>query len=298
MRPTGPMNHKTKISPLFIVIVLLIISILPGLTGCEGRNEKAWHEMLHADSLIESRPDSSFEILKAIDTTRLKGKEERAKYALLMSMALDKNYIDTTDFSVLQGAIDYYPENGSPDEKLRTYYYMGRIYQNKHFEDDAMKAFLKALELSGDITEKYVLARTNIALGNACKEMNSFDDYVNHFLEAASIYDKMGRKDLSLDCNLEAMAGYSILKDKQKGDSLLKLCMEQKLICDFPETDFNTRLLSYFLNCGNKPELEKLLENYDFKAVSSGDEWRLLANAFLTVGQVENAKKILVDDKN
>lgn len=292
MIPIQPVNHQTKIFPIITVIVLLVFSLFAGLTSCESRDEKAWGEMLRADSLIESQPDSSFAILKAIDTTRLKGKEERAKYALLMSMALDKNYIDTTDFSVLQPAINFYPENGSPDEKLRTYYYMGRIYQNKHFEDDAMKSFLKALELSDDITDKFVLARTHIALGNAYKEMNSFDDYVNHFLEAASIYDKMERKDLSLDCNLEAMAGYSILKDRQKGDSLLKLCMEQKLICDFPETDFNTRLLSYFLNCGNEPELVKLLGNYDFKAVSSGDEWRLLANAFLTVGQVENAKKI------
>lgn len=292
MRSSQPMNHKTKIFPFFTVLVLLIISILPGLTSCESRDEKAWREMLRADSLIESRPDSSFAILKAIDTTRLKGKEEQAKYALLMSMALDKNYIDTTDFSVLQPAIDYYTENGSPDEKLRTYYYMGRIYQNKHYEDDAMKSFLKALDYSANVNDSIVLARTHAALGNIYKERNSFEDYISHYLEAADLYDGVNRKDLSLDCRLWAMGGYSFLNDWQKADSLMAICKGQKKLCDYPDTDFNASCLTYYLNRGNQTELERLLENYDFKAVSSGDEWRLLANAFLTVGQVENAKKI------
>ncbi len=286
------MNHEIKISPLFLVIVLLIISILPGLTSCESRDEKAWREMLRADSLIESRPDSSFAILKAIDTTRLKGKEEQAKYALLMSMALDKNYIDTTDFSVLQPAIDFYPENGSPDEKLRTYYYMGRIYQNKHFEDDAMKSFLKALDYSANATDSIVLARVHVALGNSYGEMYSFDDFVKHFLAAAEIYDGIIRKDLSLDCRLEAMGGYAVIKNRKKADSIKEKCLEQKLNCNYPENDFNTRLLTYYLNFGVKSDIQEFLENYDFGAVSSADEWRLLAGAFVKIGDVENAKKI------
>ena len=41
-------------------------------------------------------------VLQSIDTEELVGDEERAKHALLLSMALDKNYIDKTDFEVLQ----------------------------------------------------------------------------------------------------------------------------------------------------------------------------------------------------
>ena len=37
-----------------------------------------------------------------------------------MSMALDKNYIDTTTFDIIQPAIDYYLSKGNADEKLRT----------------------------------------------------------------------------------------------------------------------------------------------------------------------------------
>ena len=69
----------------------------------------------------------------------------KAKHAVLLSMALDKNYIDKTDFEVLQPAIDYYEDNGSATDKLRTYFYQGRIYQNAGDNDSAMERFIIAL---------------------------------------------------------------------------------------------------------------------------------------------------------
>ena len=75
------------------------------------------------ERIIEERPDSVLNVLQAIDTDKLVGDEEPAKHALLLSMALDKNYIDKTSFEVLQPAIDYYEDNGSATDKLRTYYY-------------------------------------------------------------------------------------------------------------------------------------------------------------------------------
>ena len=63
-----------------------------------------------------------------------------------MSMALDKNYIDTTTFDVLQPACDYYIEKGTPDDMLRTYYYRGRIFQKSGDHDNALNSFSKGLD--------------------------------------------------------------------------------------------------------------------------------------------------------
>lgn len=76
---------------------------------------------------MEAYPDSALTILEGIGKQKLGSKEEKARHALLMSMALDKNYIDTTSFDVLQPAIDYYLKKGDANEKLRTYYYHYRI---------------------------------------------------------------------------------------------------------------------------------------------------------------------------
>lgn len=72
------------------------------------RNTPILEQMDMAENLMNTKPDSALTILENIPVTNIKGKEIAARYALLKSMALDKNYIDTTTFDVLQPAIDYY----------------------------------------------------------------------------------------------------------------------------------------------------------------------------------------------
>ncbi|MDE7471131.1 MAG: hypothetical protein K2M57_06780, partial [Paramuribaculum sp.] len=93
---------------------------------------------------MEAHPDSALSILNGIDKSSLNSRKDKARYALLMSMALDKNYIDTTSFDVLQPAIDYYLKNGNADERLRTYYYQGCIFLNKGDRDNAFSSFAKS----------------------------------------------------------------------------------------------------------------------------------------------------------
>ena len=81
-------------------------------------------------------------------------------------MALDKNYIDKTSFEVLQPAIDYYEDNGSATDKLRTYYYQGRIYQNAGNDAMAMEAFVKALSKGSQSNDILTKARTHFAQSN------------------------------------------------------------------------------------------------------------------------------------
>ena len=96
------------------------------LVSCT-QHSKHWETLTQVESYIEELPDSALATLERIDVSELSGKEERARHALLLSMALDKNMVDKTDFEVLQPAIDYYADNGTPTEKLRTYFYQGRI---------------------------------------------------------------------------------------------------------------------------------------------------------------------------
>ena len=106
------------------LIAALVLAIC--LISCTSHSEH-WEILAQVESYIEERPDSALSVLERINASELSGREEMARYALLYSMALDKNYIDTTTFDVLQPAIDYYIEHGTPDEQLRTYYYQGNL---------------------------------------------------------------------------------------------------------------------------------------------------------------------------
>ena len=141
---------------------LVLLLILLSTAGC-NRRSSVDEKMDLADSLMMSKPDSALMVLEGIPASDVKGKERSARYALLKSMALDKNYIDTTTFDVLQPAIDYYVKHGSPDEQLRTYYYQGRIYQNQGNNDLAMQSFMWGKEFCQEASDTLTIANLMVA---------------------------------------------------------------------------------------------------------------------------------------
>ena len=124
--------------------LLTILVLILCLASC-NRHSEHWATITAMERIIEERPDSVLNVLQSINVDELSDDEERAKHALLLSMSLDKNFIDKTDFEVLQPAIDYYEDNGTATDKLRTYFYQGRIYQNAGKDALAMECFVKAI---------------------------------------------------------------------------------------------------------------------------------------------------------
>lgn len=116
--------------PIRIIITVCLTIIIFAIVGCD-RHSGASEKLNLAESLMDSKPDLALSILNAVNVETLNGKKDKARYALLKSMALDKNYIDTTSLDILQPAIDYYLRKGTADEKLRTYYYHCRIIFNR-----------------------------------------------------------------------------------------------------------------------------------------------------------------------
>ncbi len=209
-----------KNSHYIILSTFLFISLLL-FSGCgESENMKM---MDRVDNIIETAPDSALTILESINVGGMAPQKEKARYALLKSMAYDKNYIDTISFEVLQPAIDYYLKKGSPDEKLRTLYYQGRIFQNRKEDEEAMKCFIKAIELKDEITDSLVLARTYTAKSYLHYSQNQFYSTATTSLSAANICEKVGRKDLQADNLTQAFDAFLNIQDRYHSDSIFKI---------------------------------------------------------------------------
>ena len=204
-------------------MVIVLISVIM-LVACE-RHTPAWKQMDIAESLMNTKPDSSLAVLDGIPASDIKGKETSARYALLKSMALDKNYIDTTTFDVLQPAIDYYVKHGSPDEQLRTYYYQGRIYQNQGDDDSAMQSFMNGSDLGESITDTLLLAHTLVAQGILYFKQYKISEFVHNNMEAAGLYGAIGRDINEIKSYTNAIDGYVMLEDKSAADSILSICV-------------------------------------------------------------------------
>lgn len=193
---------------------ICIIGIILCLISCNCHSQE-WETLQDVETYIEEQADSALSVLQAINPIHLANKKEKARYALLFSMAMDKNFIDRTDFDVLQPAIDYYRNHGTATDKLRTLYYKGRIYTNQGDNASATICFNKALnegETSEDILTK---ARTHFMQSNIYNALYKWDNYIEENKKAAFLFKEAGLHNSYANCLIRIINGYTLKRDKE-----------------------------------------------------------------------------------
>ena len=271
--------------------IIITLMIVVQLVSC-GRNTPILEKMNMAEDFLNTKPDSALTILENIPVTNIKGKEAAARYALLKSMALDKNYIDTTTFDVLQPAIDYYIKNGSPDEKLRTYYYQGRIYQNQGNDDSAMRSFMNGCDLKQVVTDSLLLAHTLVAQGPLYFKQYKTSEFIQTNMEAAKLYGAIGRDILEIKSYTNALDGYVMLNNQSMADSLVSICIP--LVQKNPDGQVYLfpSLLSYTIEFCSPDNLKAFLDKYQNLELSK-DETIDFAQGYSKIGEYDKALNFL-----
>lgn len=271
------------------IVISLITIVL--LAAC-NRGTPILEQMDMAENILNTKPDSALTILGNIPVTNIKGKEIKAKYALLKSMALDKSYIDTTTFDVLQPAIDYYIKKGSPDEKLRTYYYQGRIYQNQGDDDSAMRSFMNGCDLKQEVTDSLLLAHTLVAQGTLYLKQYKINEFVQNNIEAARLYGAIGKDIFEIKSYTNALDGYVMLNNQSPADSLLSICIPLVQKNPDGEVYLFTSLLTYTIKFSSTNVLKAFLDEYQDLKLSK-DETLNFAQGYSKIGEYDKALNFL-----
>lgn len=151
----------------------ILLFVVAFLSCCNGINENK-QVLASAERLMQEHPDSALALLETIDTTTLHTAKWRAKYSLLHEMALDKNYIDTTNVAVLSAAMDYYMRKGSATEKAKCMYYLGCIQSNAGEYDAACVSLIQALRYAENTDDSLLKGMICTAISMAYS--NNFDE--------------------------------------------------------------------------------------------------------------------------
>ena len=69
------------------------------------------------EAYIEEHPEEALKVLESVNREELTTRKLKAKHSLLYSMALDKNYIDVTNDSIIAPAVNYYKYRGTDEER-------------------------------------------------------------------------------------------------------------------------------------------------------------------------------------
>lgn len=277
-----------------------ILLVIVGVVAC-NRHSAYWDSLAEVETYIEARPDSALTVLQQIAPEELTSKEEKAKHALLLSMALDKNYIDTTTFDVLQPAIDYYKNNGTATDKLRTYYYQGRIYQNIQDNSSAMKSFVRALDEGEQSDDLLTKARTYFAQSNIHYQLFDWESFIETNKNAAELFNEAGLSNSYINCLNRIINGYTLSEDKENALKYIEECERLKpQMAPSRLGDFYAAYLTYLINYGSENEISALIQEYKSAIPLSRVDWLTVANAYTTLGKYNDALEAVVQysDKN
>lgn len=262
------------------------------LVSCDNRQAKAL--LQDVESYIQERPDSALRVLRKVDSLTLNTKALRARYSVLFAMALDKNYIDTTALSILEPTVAYYERLGSPQDKMLSCYYLGRIYANRKDYPNAVIFYSQALRESSEY-DYYHRGLIYAASADAYNASFNDEEELRNTILAYECFEKIGDKDLDLSLYKVAQA-YHNNERFDVADSLYSLVYSGK--------DSTSRLALYAMEdlvsndlYQEKQDVERDLELLEYVAEHRGnlslESYYEYAYLLLLAGKESEAENIL-----
>ena len=242
-------------------------------------------------------PDSALNILKGIpDPEKLRG-ESQATYALLMTQAMDKNYMKFSSDSLIDLALNYYTiTQNKPIMYAKTLFYHGRVMLELDKEEEALKSFLAAKDIYERNQNLKMLALIIEEIGMINRRQELYDDALSNFREALAIH-KQVKDSLGIISVSQNIARVYLFKSQWDSCSFYyNNALDITVRKNLPEISILHELGILYRSMQELPEAERyFLAAYEKEADEEKKYMECLSLGYLymQMGQTENARKYL-----
>ena len=269
---------------------LFVLCSITLFVGCLSPNKETTAILDKAEQCIEHHPDSSLQMLSTLQLSSLSTHKGRARYALLKSMAMDKNYIDATSDSLTSIALAYYKKHGTPDDKLKAYYYNGRICRNNKDYEGAMANYLNAEKYVKDCKDYVSVGRLYNAKTVIYKEIFNLDMAIKP-TEMSGLYYLKGGDTVRYITSLNNMTAIFLTLNKYDSVGVCFSRIEdlEKYMTIRQKNSYYINLINYKI-AKSDSTLSHIVEEYiNCFTDKSKISWRVVADAYLKMGKAEMA---------
>lgn len=142
------------------------------------------------EPILRDYPDSTLALLTKIAPNIFLSSREKADYSLLLSMALDKCYIDIVSDSLITPAVSYYAKHKPLRKRMLAYYYLGRVQSNANAITEASFSFEKAEGIAYRIQDYHYLGLINQQLGDLYAFTYDREHLVFYYKRALEWFEK------------------------------------------------------------------------------------------------------------
>lgn len=259
---------------------IYVSTLLCLIFACSNHNETN-DKLTKAESYIQEKPDSSLYILNSIDTRTICSSEQKAKYALLYSQALDKNLIDVTDDSLINIAVDFYRKDEDIEKRFLAYFYQGRVYSNAGDNTKAILSYTQAERLVNDINIPYATGLLYARIGEIFFLQYDYPKSLDAYTKALQYYTLADKKSHQIYTKINIGQIYLNYKQYDKAERIITEALEwsfqnNKNLCQGCIDILST----IYVDTNNESKLDSLLNSKQIKGC--GDDLQTLqAKAYL-----------------
>lgn len=274
--------------------LIIITSLIFHCASCSQSDNTIVSVLDTAESCMEQHPDSSLIILNSVNLNEISTKANKARYALLKSIALDKNYIDVTDDSLTSIAVAYYCKHGNADERLKAYLYNGRVHKNAKNYEHAMNDYLHAEESVKDSDDNIIIGR----LYTAKSVLYNIIFDAQSAIEQSCLASKYFLKGGDTSKFLNSVNNIAIIMNNNSLFDSLSVSSYTKQIVEFWEKLTPLQKSTYyFIQLERIPKTDTAAINLmlnKIRDLNLDDEyisWLSVADAYLNVGNINESLK-------
>ena len=217
-----------------------------------------------AESLLQPQPDSCLTIMESIVPSGLKTKGEKARYALLMSAAKDKNYIDVASDSLIRIAVDYYSVRKDRLHRMMANYYQGLALNNAGEYTAAIVALEKAEKDALDLDDHLYAGLILLRKGDIYTKTLNNPATQSCLMEAINHFKYLDNPDYAAYTELGLAISYinshNFTKAKQQLESVHAYNNDASISCLLNSQDYCLYAMA-MENIGQRDSTDKLIYN-------------------------------------
>lgn len=132
-----------------VLCFLTVLSVL----SCSRREVTLVPEIRQVEALMWEQPDSALSLLKTMEKPSSSDKLNEAAWCLLMTQALDRNYIRHTSDSLISVALNYFENHGDPVRRAMAYFYAGQVANDLKKYEATIGYFIRAKDISRETSD-------------------------------------------------------------------------------------------------------------------------------------------------
>lgn len=276
----------------FLKNIILFLIVLSS-TGCAMEYSKDFDK---AETLMQEHPKDALALLDSIKQHPIKGKAANARFALLYSQALDKNYIDVTDDSLISIAEAWYTKKGSIREKYLSHYYKGVVNSNAKKYPEAITAFSRAEKYEKELGDNYLLGQLYNQMGYIYERHYDYTKSLDAFVRAYDFYEQAGKTNHKNYMLMNIAGCYWNMGDYDNSEIYYKKALDLGVWTNYKSLIEQSviGLIGQYVEQKRYGEAKRIYEEYRIEITPNRPKYAgNLARMHYMTGDVENGEKFM-----